>query len=253
MVVLDGQMLSRYRVLDLTDERAHMAGLMLAALGAEVVCVEPPEGTRSRRIGPFAGPDATSLTHWAYNRGKQSVVGGPSEIAVLAADADIVLDCGAFDIDLEALRTANPHLVTVRVTPFGSGGPKAEWVASDLTLMAAGCQMSITGDADRAPVRTAVPQAWLHAGAEAAVGAMLALTERERSGLGQHVEVSAQVAAMQAAVPAMLTAPHGVASVERFAGGMRSAVGAPYLFVYPAVDGHVTILLLFGQIGRAHV
>ena len=237
-------MLSRYRVLDLTDERAHVAGFMLAALGAEVICVEPPEGAHSRSVPPFAGD--ISLVHWAYNRGKRSVVGGPAEIDALAASADVVLHCGAVEADLAALRAANPRLVTVNVTPFGPDGPKNGWVASDLTLMAAGCQLSITGDEDRAPVRTAAPQAWLHAGAEAAVGALLALTERERSGLGQHVEVSAQIAVMQAAVPAMLAAPHENPPVRRMAGGLWGAGVIPLLFVYPAKDGHVSILLLFG-------
>ena len=64
--------LSSYRVLDLTDERGHLAGFMLAMLGAEVVKVEPPDGVRSRRIGPFAA-SGVSLTHAAYDRGKKSV------------------------------------------------------------------------------------------------------------------------------------------------------------------------------------
>ena len=46
-------MLSAYRVLDLTDERGQLAGMMLADLGAEVILVEPPNGSRSRTVGPF--------------------------------------------------------------------------------------------------------------------------------------------------------------------------------------------------------
>jgi crotonobetainyl-CoA:carnitine CoA-transferase CaiB-like acyl-CoA transferase len=57
-------MLSTYRVLDLTDERGHLAGLMLAMLGAEVIKIEPPNGVRTRRIGPFDASGA-SLTHAA--------------------------------------------------------------------------------------------------------------------------------------------------------------------------------------------
>ena len=120
-------MLSRYRVIDLTDERGHIAGFMLAAMGAEVICIEPPGGVRSRAIGPFA--NGVSLTHWSYNRGKQSVIGGTDTIETLALTADIVLHCGAVEIDLAALRTANPRLVTVSITPFGPTGPKADWAA----------------------------------------------------------------------------------------------------------------------------
>ena len=56
------------RVLDLTDERGQLAGMILAQLGAEVIAVEPVDGVRSRRLRP------TPARHLAYNRGKKSVV-----------------------------------------------------------------------------------------------------------------------------------------------------------------------------------
>jgi crotonobetainyl-CoA:carnitine CoA-transferase CaiB-like acyl-CoA transferase len=71
------RLLSAYRVLDLCDERGDLAGFMLAQLGAEVIAIEPPGGSHARTLGPFAGelPDPErSLIHWAYNRGKKSVV-----------------------------------------------------------------------------------------------------------------------------------------------------------------------------------
>ena len=90
------------------------------------------------------------------------------------------------------------------------------------------------------------PQAWLHAGGEAAVGALLALHERERSGLGQHVDVSAQQAVLQAGIPGVLLAPNANPEARRTAGG--SSLGAVHLqFVYPALDGYVSITLLFGS------
>src|SRR6185436_12760265 len=110
--------------------------------------------------------------------------------------------------DRAAVGAANPGLVHVSVTAFGTDGPKAGWAASDLTVLAAGCAQALNGDSDRAPVRTAVPQAWLHAGAEAAVGALLGLTERQASGRGQHVDVSAQQAVMQAGIPGVLLTPN---------------------------------------------
>ena len=75
-------MLAPYRVLDCTDDRGHLAGLMLAQLGADVILVEPPAGSPVRRRGPFAGDDpqhGPSLWHAAYNRGKRSVVLDASE------------------------------------------------------------------------------------------------------------------------------------------------------------------------------
>ena len=112
-------------------------------------------------------------------------------------------------------------------------------------MLAAGCAQALNGDDDRAPVRTAVPQAWLHAGAEAAVGALLALTERQRSGRGQHVDVSAQQAVMQAGIPGVLLAPNDNPEAQRTSGGILA--GPVHLqFVYPARDGYVSITLLFG-------
>ena len=61
-------MLSACRVLDLTDERGQLAGMMLAQLGADVIAVEPPGGARSRHLEP------SPALHLAYNRGKRSVV-----------------------------------------------------------------------------------------------------------------------------------------------------------------------------------
>src|SRR3954447_24418027 len=164
-------MLSPYRVVDATDHRGQLAGMVLAGLGAEVVLVEPPDGLPGRSQGD-------GLTWWAYNRGKHSVVcASDDEVLDLVRTADVLLDNGQFDPAVAA--AVNPGLVHVSVTAFGCDGPKSHWAASDLTVLAAGCAQALNGDEDRAPVRTSVPQAWLHAGAEAAVGALLALTERE--------------------------------------------------------------------------
>ena len=70
-------MLSPFRVLDLTDERGSFASMLLASLGAEVITIEPPDGSKARRTGPFIGDQPgpeNSLFHWSYNQGKKSVV-----------------------------------------------------------------------------------------------------------------------------------------------------------------------------------
>ena len=200
-------MLSHLRVLDLTDGGAAIAGQMLADLGADVVLIEPPGGAASRRLGPFADDDPgpnRSLEFWSVHRGKRSVEldltaeSGREALLDLATTADIWIDgwtparARAHGIDLEALATRAPALVRVSITPFGSFGPKADWAATDLTVSAASNAMWLTCDEDRAPLSCSVPQAFLHAGAEAAGAALVALEERNRSGLGQHVDVSAQ-------------------------------------------------------------
>lgn len=245
-------MLDGYRVVDLTDHRGQLAGAILAALGAEVVLVEPPGGTPARRRPPL---DRTgrSLEFWAHNRGKHSVVAASEdELHALVRTADVLIDSATpgDGPNHEELAALNPALVHVSITPFGSTGPKARWAASDLVIAAAGCWLSLNGDPDRPPVRTSVAQSWLHASGEAAYGALLGLAQRDRSGLGQHVDVSAQIAVMQAAIPGVLYVPNDNPPLGRTAGGI--AVGRFKLqFVFPACDGYVSITLLFGDtIGR---
>ena len=244
-------MLSPYRILDLTDERSNLTGLLLAQLGAEVVAIEPSEGTRSRHLGPFADDSPNiegSLTHWAWNRGKKSVIGGIPEIEVLARTADVILDCGAFrNLDLSALRKENPSLLTVTLSPFGASGPKHDWLATDLTLLASGGQLGLTGDPDRAPVQVgAVPQGWLHGALEAAEATTIALYERSASGFGQHIDVSAQQAVTQCTQTYLMTTAVGAPPVARAGGGIKAG---EYVLrtVYPAADGFVSITFMFGS------
>jgi len=241
--------LSPYRVLDLTDDRGSLAGLMLAALGADVIAVEPPDGSRARRLGPYVDdtPDPDrSLLHWSYDRGKRSVTVDAVDLDALASTADVVIECGAVAADLDGWRRANPGLVTVSITPFGPDGPKSAWAATDLTVLAAAGPLIMTGDEDRAPVRSPVAQAFLHAAGDAACGALMALVERASSGLGQHVDVSAQISVAQATQSIILAESYGSPFSQRFGGGARSGQLRNQL-VFPARDGYVTILFAFGS------
>jgi crotonobetainyl-CoA:carnitine CoA-transferase CaiB-like acyl-CoA transferase len=253
-------MLSAYRVLDLTDQRGNLAGLLLASLGAEVIAIEPPGGSEARAQSPFIADRPgleTSLAHWSYNRGKKSVVldladgADRKRFLDLVRHADVLLESfnprhlRALGLDAAVLAECNPALVHTSITPFGSSGPKANWAATDLILMAAAGVSTLAGDADRAPVRVSVPQAWLHASAEAAGATLIALYERARSGIGQHVDVSAQQAAMLAAQAQPLAHPNGAPSPVRSGAGAK--LGPMKLrFVYPAADGHVVISIMFG-------
>jgi len=253
--------LGHLRVLDLSDGGALLCGQILADLGADVIQIEPPGGAAARRLGPYAGgsPDPErSLVWWAYARGKRGLVldldtdTGRRELAELAAGADVLLESFApgelarRGLAYADLAARNPALVMVSITPFGSDGPRAHEAASDLTVLAAAGPLALTGDADRAPVRVVVPQAFLHAAAEAAVGALVALAERAHSGLGQHVDVSAQQAATVATQAYLLSAAVGSISSTRVAGGIQSG-RLRVDFTYPAKDGYVSITHLFGS------
>lgn len=262
-------MLTPYRVLDLTDDRGELAGFLLAMLGADVIAVEPPEGSSSRHRGPWAGgePDVErSLTHWAYGQGKRSIVldlerseEDRERLRRLADGADVLIESAtpghlaSLGLGYDALAARNPALVVASITPFGQDGPKARWAATDLTVWAAGGPLSITGDDDRAPVRPGVPQAFAHASAEAAGVIVGALLERARSGLGQHIDVSAQQASAQATQCMALAAPNGGDVARRGSGAVKLGPLNVQL-VWPCRDGHVSITFLFGSaIGPATV
>ncbi|MBI2765869.1 MAG: CoA transferase [Chloroflexi bacterium] len=254
-------MLSPYRVLDLTDERGQLCGQLLADLGAEVILVEPPGGSTSRRQGPFLDddPDANkSLWFWSYNRGKRSVVAdigtdeGRETIRRLAATSDFVIESFApgylagIGLGYEDLSRLNPRVVLVSISPFGQTGPHSGWAASDLTVVASSGVLQMTGDEDRPPVRVVLPQAFLHASAEAAAGALLAHAARERDGVGQHVDVSAQTAMMMATQSFVLASAWHESGIERLAGGLK--LGPITLkLVQPAKDGFVSVTFLFGN------
>ncbi len=247
--------LNGLRVLDLTDERGILCGKMLGDLGADVVQIEPPGGSSARRIGPFDDSGA-SLFWAAYARNKRSLVldlaseAGRARLAELARGADFLVESGATPEPsahtLEALARANPRLICVSIRPFGRSGPKAAWGASDLVVAAAAGVVLLQGDDDRPPVRVSCPQAFLHTGAEAAVAALVAHAERRRSGRGQHVDVSAQVAHAAATQGEILTAIVGEHPSARVGGGLRLAGNVRIRFTYPAKDGHVSITHAFG-------
>jgi crotonobetainyl-CoA:carnitine CoA-transferase CaiB-like acyl-CoA transferase len=253
----DPVLLAPYLVLDLTDERGQLAGQMLAQLGAEVLAIEPPGGTRSRRLKPLTD-DGSSVVHLAYNRGKQSIVldlaGSEDDRATLrelVARADVVFESFDFDdelrnlVDYETLAAINPGIVVASISAFGRTGPKAGWAASDLTVWAASGPLAITGDRDRAPVRVCVPQAFLHASGEAAGAVVVALVERRQSGLGQHLDVSAQQASTQATQAWAIATPNAATPATRIAGGAR--IGTVDLrLIWPCSDGFVSISFLFG-------
>ncbi len=255
-------MLSPYRVLDLTTERGLLCGQILGDVGADVVKIEPPGGSPARRTGPFYHdkPDPNgSLFWWAFNRNKRSITldidapDGRELLLRLVEGADFFIESdapGCFPqrgLGYDDLAAVNPRLIYVSITPFGQGGPKADYADSDLVVLAAGGPLALTGDEDRAPVRVSVPQAYLHASADAAVAALIALFERQRSGRGQHVDVSAQQAVTQATFSTSLAVPLGWPAVQRISGGLRYGP-LPIRGVYPTKDGgYVTMTFLFGS------
>src|ERR1700722_5289429 len=254
-------MLSPYRVLDLTTERGLLCGQMLADLGADVVKVEPPGGSSARRIGPFykdaPHPDR-SLYWWAYNRNKRAITldlerdAGRDLFCRLVERADFLIEShnpgylAQYHLGFADLAKINPAIIYVSITPFGQDGPRASYADSDLIIMAAGGPLLLAGDADRPPVRLSIPQAYLHASADAAVAALAAHHERVRSGLGQHVDVAAVQSVAMATQSYILVAPIGSTEMTRISGGGKLGP-IQFPLVWPTKDGFVAMSFLFGS------
>ena len=195
------------RVLDLADEKGALAGKLLAGLGADVVLVEPPGGSRLRSIPPFwqGTPDTErSIFFWFYAAGKRSVTldvatpAGAARLRHLVARADVLIETeppGRLDelgVGADALREVNPRLVVASITPFGQRGPYRSWRASDTVAQAMGGMLYVNGHAGGPPLRALGLQGYHQAGIFAAIGIVSALLARDVTGRGQDVDVSLQ-------------------------------------------------------------
>jgi crotonobetainyl-CoA:carnitine CoA-transferase CaiB-like acyl-CoA transferase len=203
----DARVLDGITVVELAaDPAGEMVGKLLAEMGADVLKVEPPEGSPTRTIGPFAHGrvDADhSLTFWYYNTNKRSVVvdyrtdEGLARLTRLAAAADVFVctlappELRALGLDLDAVRAACPRLVVVSITPFGLDGPWADRLSSDLVGLALGNPLNSCGYDDHSipPIRPGGDQGYQSAASFALMGLMLALVERQHTDRGQLVDV----------------------------------------------------------------
>jgi crotonobetainyl-CoA:carnitine CoA-transferase CaiB-like acyl-CoA transferase len=196
-----------YRVLDLTNETGFFCGKILADLGAEVIKVEKPGGDPSRNIQPFylniPHPER-SLYWFAYNLNKKGITldiettDGKDIFRKLVQETDFVIESfpvGYLDklnLGYSNLKEIKPSIILTSITPFGQNGPYKDYQASDLTSLAMGGFLYITGYPDGPPVRVTIPQSSLLAGSTAAAATMIAHNHRQNTGLGQHVDVSIQ-------------------------------------------------------------
>jgi crotonobetainyl-CoA:carnitine CoA-transferase CaiB-like acyl-CoA transferase len=190
-----------------SDPAGEMTGRLLAQYGAEVIKIEPPEGSPTRRIGPFVDGQVTadtSLTFWFYNTSKRSVtLTLPDEQAradfdELLADSDILVlsmtprELENLSLDPQALAATHPKLIVCVITPFGLSGPWSGYQTSDLVSLASGGLLNSCGYDDHSipPIRPAENQAFHVAASFAHISLLLALLERDATGLGQVIDAS---------------------------------------------------------------
>jgi crotonobetainyl-CoA:carnitine CoA-transferase CaiB-like acyl-CoA transferase len=193
---------------------------MLARFGTDVIQVEPPAGSSARRTAPL--DDQGGSFYWsAYAAGKRGITldwhapAGQELLLKLLDTADFLFETepparrAALGLSPDILAKRNPKLIHVSITPFGSDGPKRDYADSELILWAAGGPLHPNRDTEGPPLRISVPQAYLHAAAYAAAGAMIAHFARLRTGRGQHVDISVQQSVTQATLASHLAVAVG--------------------------------------------
>ena len=197
MGVLDG-----IRVLDLSRFVAGpYCAMLLADMGAEVVKIERPgEGERTRAIEP--GVDGQSFYCFVVNRNKQGLTldytrpAGMEILHELIRQADVLVEnfrpgvMEALGCDWDVVHRLNPRLVMVRISGFGQDGPMAHRQCFDAVAQAESGIMDLTGQPDGPPTMAGTTIIDYTTGMYAAMGALAALFERSRSGVGQMVDVS---------------------------------------------------------------
>jgi len=251
--------LTGIRVLDLTTNYAAYAGRLLADLGADVVRLEPPEGSPVRSLAPCqTGPAGAPLSfaHAFLDAGKRSVTldlmtsAGRELLAELAASSDAMIEtpsAGAADqIDFELVRQRNPGLVLVSISAFGRDGPYAGYQATDLTLLAAGGLLSLGGYADSEPLAVQGEQAMLASGIYGAIAVLTALYERTQTGKGCWIDVSGQECVAFALEDAVAEWSINAHVRRRLGDGAREAGTG----IYPCKDGHISVVA--GRLGTAN-
>lgn len=228
-------------------------GQTLADLGAEVIKIEAPEGDDTRSWGPpfvEREGETTAAYFHAANRGKRSVTcdfNDPGDLAALKAliaGADVLIEnfkvggLARYGLDYASVAALNPRLVYASVTGFGQTGPRAGQPGYDFMIQGMCGIMDLTGEPEGEPQKVGVAWIDIFTGLYGVIGIQAALAERERSGLGQQVDLSLLDAGV--AVLANQAANHLLGGlVPRRLGNAHPNI-VPYQ-VFPASDGHLII------------
>jgi crotonobetainyl-CoA:carnitine CoA-transferase CaiB-like acyl-CoA transferase len=247
--------LEHITVIDLTHMLSGPYGTMLLAdLGARTIKVEPPtSGEGTRRLlenDPDYSRDGMGAYFLTLNRNKQSVCidlktdAGKAVFLDLVKHADVVFDNFAvgvpkrLGIDHATLSKVNPRIITCSVTGFGETGPEINRPAFDQVVQAMGGGMSITGTDASGPTRSGIPIGDLGGGVFGTIGVLAAIAERERTGCGQHVDVSM--------LDAQISMLNYMATMQLMSGIVPRGIGnghfvhVPYN-CYPTEDGHIIV------------
>ncbi|MFV0514643.1 MAG: CaiB/BaiF CoA transferase family protein [Jhaorihella sp.] len=229
------------------------AGQTLSDLGAEVVKVESPAGDDTRAWGPpfvTRGDDVSAAYFHSANRGKASVIAdfatpeGQAKVRALVKDADIVIEnfkvggLAKYGLDHESLAQINPRLIYCSITGFGQTGPYAHRAGYDFIIQGMSGLMSITGEPDGQPQKSGVAITDIFTGIYAVAAILAALHQRERTGLGQQIDM----ALLDVAVAVTANQALNYLTTGTAPGRMGNAhVNLTPYQVFDCADGHIII------------
>lgn len=209
-------------VLELVGEFGTYAGDLLAGLGADVRRLPHPVSAEER-----------------------------AALAAQLSEVDVVLHSGGAEapslpeLDPATVRATHPGLIVAMLTPFGSDGPKADCPSTDLVRLAAGGLLWLGGYPDGEPVAPYGGQSTLCTAIFAAIAVLLAIIERDRTGQGTTIDVSAQEVLIQA-LETSLPEYELTGTIRRRAGSAPREAGTG---LYPCADGYVSMVA--GRLGTA--
>lgn len=220
---------------------------ILGDFGAEVIKVERVGGgDDARSWAPHT--DGVSITFLSLNRNKRSVVldykdpRGKKLLEDLLGTADVLVQnlrpgaLAAAGFTWEHLQTLNPSLIYVEMNGYGPTGPRRDQPAYDAMLQAYSGVVAMTGSDDGPPARVPLSMMDMGTGMWLALGVFDALRRRERTGVGEHLQVSLLQTALAWVATPLMSVAAGHPVPERLGSGFRGNVpnGA-----FPTADGHV--------------
>jgi len=199
---MQDQPLSDIRVMDMSRVLAGpYCTMIMGDLGADVIKVEPPEGDETRGWGPpFL--DTESAYYLCVNRNKRGVVvnlkteEGKTILRELARQSDILVEnfrpgtLRRFGLDFASLRSNNPRLIYCSISGFGQTGSLCDRPGYDFMIQAMGGLMSFTGEPEGEPMKVGVAVTDIIAGLYAVIAIQAALQVREKTGVGQYIDIS---------------------------------------------------------------
>lgn len=247
--------LSGLRVLEFSNGKTEMCGRLLADLGAEVILVEPPSGAATRSAAPRVGD--ISLYFATHNANKGSVVldlrvgEDLDRFYSLAQAADLLIDANgeirdaASEFALSTLREKCPQLVVLSISEFGLTGPYRTFKGSNAVQMALSGMLARSGLPGQPPLLPPGNLAYEVAAVQAALCALLGLWQRQRVGLGDHLDFSILEASAQMLDPPLGVTGSAAAGKSAKASATRGRPAPNPLYpIFKCADGYVRICVL---------